>query len=203
MICIFQLNKGGKHTALPPPPLPPSQQHLSNTIPRGEGYVLTPPYPAQTRPAHTLSGNRMGYLIVPHCHHLSSTLHCCSHLEKRTFDSASLTTHPEVSRTLSLNSLLHRKGYFQRHCQPENRVHRQHTLNNRKKPRSGFCSQPGTFGPNAVSSTTTCRGVMHGEVPGCCLLSGPGTRGGRDAQSTCGTLRPLCLNSQKFSITSL
>lgn len=97
--------------------------------------------------AHTLAGNRMGYPILP-------TLHTPPLSSPGKQSAPNFAPYQGAARTLPLNSLLDRKGYFQRWCQPESRVHRWHTPKNRRKPRSGFCIHPGTFDPNAVSSTT-------------------------------------------------
>lgn len=96
---------------------------------------------------HTLAGNRMGYPILP-------TLHTPPLSSPGKQSAPNFASYQGAARTLSLTSLLDRKGYFQRCCQPENRVHRWHTPKNRRKPISGFYTHPGTFSPNVASSTT-------------------------------------------------
>ena len=165
MTCIFQLNKGDKHPALPHRLFLQTATHSSLSIaslqhdPKRSRRLRfnTALFSAESTCTH-LSKEQNGISILPT---LPSPLQQTPLLSSPGKQRApNIASYRGISRTLSLNSLLHRKGYFRRHHQPENRVHRWHAPKNREKPRGGFCSQPGTFGPNTASSTTTCRGVM-------------------------------------------
>lgn len=177
--------------------LPPSQQHLSNMIPRRAGYVLTQPYPVQTASAHTSARNRMGYPIPPTLPSLLQHFPLLSSPGKQGTSNTAFCWG--TGKALSLNNLLHRKGYSQRCCQREQKWP---APQNRRKPRSGFCSQPGT--EPWQSPSIACKGVTGARtVPGCSLSHEPAIYRGREAQRTCRMIRLIWLNSHKFSILSL